>query len=123
MGESAIDKLLDVLGDLRRANLPAGETLGATTMNVGRIAGGVAANVIPPEAEAELMYRRVMEIRERVLPGDHPETVKVLGRYAGLLDKMGRGNEDRVTEDRAKMMRARLEGKGHRLSGRDTDAP
>jgi tetratricopeptide (TPR) repeat protein len=75
------------------------------------------------EAEAELMYRRVVEIRERVLPGDHPETVNVLDRYAGLLDKMGRGNEAGVTEDRAKMMRARLEGKGHRLSGRDTEAP
>jgi acetylornithine deacetylase len=26
-------------------------------MNIGRVSGGVAANVIPPEAEAELMFR------------------------------------------------------------------
>lgn len=59
MGESAIDKLLDVLNDLRRVEFPRDETLGATTMNIGMIKGGVAGNVIPPEAEAELMFRVV----------------------------------------------------------------
>jgi acetylornithine deacetylase len=58
-GESAIDKLLEVLADLRNAELPHDETLGATTMNIGLIKGGVAGNVIPPEAEAELMFRVV----------------------------------------------------------------
>jgi acetylornithine deacetylase len=58
-GESAIDKLLDVLTDLRQADWPRDETLGATTMNIGMINGGVAANVIPPDAEAELMFRVV----------------------------------------------------------------
>jgi acetylornithine deacetylase len=59
MGESAIEKLLDVLADLRRVEFPRNETLGASTMNIGMIKGGVAANVIPPEAEAELMFRVV----------------------------------------------------------------
>jgi len=59
MGESAIEKLLDVLNDLRRIELPRDQTLGATTMNIGMIQGGVAGNVIPPEAEAELMFRVV----------------------------------------------------------------
>jgi len=59
MGESAIVKLLDVLNDLRGAAFPVDQTLGATTMNIGMISGGVAANVIPPEAEAELMFRVV----------------------------------------------------------------
>jgi acetylornithine deacetylase len=58
-GESAVDKLLDVLKDLRLAEFPHDKTLGATTMNIGVIKGGVAANVIPPEAEAELMFRVV----------------------------------------------------------------
>ncbi len=58
-GESAIDKLLEVLADLRQVEWPRDETLGATTMNIGMIQGGVAANVIPPEAEAELMFRVV----------------------------------------------------------------
>src|SRR6185295_2310999 len=59
MGESAIDKLLDILADLRRVEFPRNETLGAVTMNIGVIKGGLAANVIPPEAEAELMFRIV----------------------------------------------------------------
>jgi acetylornithine deacetylase len=61
MGESAIDLLLDVLSDLRRAKLPQDTRLGATTMNIGVIKGGVAANVIPPGAEAELMFRVVTD--------------------------------------------------------------
>ena len=43
MGESAIEKLLDTLSDLRAAKLPEDATLGASTLNIGRIAGGVAA--------------------------------------------------------------------------------
>ncbi|HKY03683.1 MAG TPA: M20/M25/M40 family metallo-hydrolase [Blastocatellia bacterium] len=61
MGESAIEKLLDILADLRRARLPDDRTLGPTTMNIGRISGGVAANVIPAEAEAEVMFRVVSD--------------------------------------------------------------
>src|SRR5204863_7605790 len=59
MGESAVNKLLDVITDLRWMDLPSDQTLGATTMNIGMIKGGVAANVIPPDAEAELMFRVV----------------------------------------------------------------
>ena len=61
MGESATNKLLDVLNDLRNIELPIDSTLGATTMNIGVIKAGVAANVIPPEAEAELMFRVVTD--------------------------------------------------------------
>ena len=64
MGESAIEKLLDILEDLRRAPFPSNETLGATTLNIGMIKGGVAANVIPPEAEAEIMLRVVTDTSE-----------------------------------------------------------
>jgi acetylornithine deacetylase len=60
-GESAIDKLLDVLDDLRREPLPEDPTLGRSTLNIGTISGGVAANVIPPAAEAELLLRVVTD--------------------------------------------------------------
>jgi len=59
MGESAIDKLLDILADLRRMKLPTDAQLGATTLNIGLIKGGVATNVIAPAAEAELLFRIV----------------------------------------------------------------
>jgi acetylornithine deacetylase len=60
-GESAIEKLLEVLNDLRGTDFPRHSTLGATTMNIGVIRGGVAANVVPASAEAELMFRVVTD--------------------------------------------------------------
>jgi acetylornithine deacetylase len=59
LGESAIDKLIDVLVDLRRAPLPSDPLLGTTHYTVGLINGGVAPNVIPPGAEAEVFFRTV----------------------------------------------------------------
>ena len=58
-GESAIEKLLDALVRLRQLPLPADPLLGRTHYTVGLISGGVAPNVIPPEAEAEVMFRTV----------------------------------------------------------------
>jgi acetylornithine deacetylase len=59
MGESAIDKLIDVLVDLRAKKLPEDEFLGRTHYTVGLISGGVAPNVVPAHAEAEVMFRLV----------------------------------------------------------------
>lgn len=56
-GESAILKLLDVLSDIRKLNFGRDAVLGPTVMNVGRINGGTASNVIPGAAEAVLSYR------------------------------------------------------------------
>ncbi len=83
-GESAIDKLLDVLTDLRQADWPRDETLGATTMNIGMIKGGVAANVIPPGAEAELMFRVVTnnESLKRIIEGVAGSRVEVEYTFA-----------------------------------------
>ncbi|RMG53468.1 MAG: M20/M25/M40 family metallo-hydrolase [Acidobacteria bacterium] len=61
MGESAIEKLLDVLDDLRQIPLPRHELLGESNYNIGIIAGGVASNVIPDRARAEVMFRLVEE--------------------------------------------------------------
>ena len=44
---------------LRRIELPAREPLGRTHYTVGLISGGLAPNVIPPHAEAEVMVRTV----------------------------------------------------------------
>ncbi|MBC7796728.1 MAG: M20/M25/M40 family metallo-hydrolase [Pyrinomonadaceae bacterium] len=58
-GESAIEKLLDILSDVREMKLPNDDFFGATTMNIGTISGGLKTNVIPPEAEAGLHFRLV----------------------------------------------------------------
>jgi acetylornithine deacetylase len=57
-GESAIDRLIDVLVRLRTLQWPA-DALGQTFYNVGLIEGGVAPNVIPPHASAELLFRTI----------------------------------------------------------------
>ena len=56
-GESAILKLLDVLSDIRELDFGLDPVLGPTVMNVGRIHGGTASNVIPGTAEAVLSFR------------------------------------------------------------------
>ncbi|MBO0719400.1 MAG: M20/M25/M40 family metallo-hydrolase, partial [Blastocatellia bacterium] len=59
LGESAIEKLLAVIGDIRSYGWPVDPQLGPTTCNVGTISGGHKANVIPDFATAELMFRAV----------------------------------------------------------------
>lgn len=58
-GESAIEKLLDLLNDIRAAEWPSDPVLGATTYNIGLISGGRRANVVPDFASSELMFRTV----------------------------------------------------------------
>ncbi len=60
-GESAIEKLLDVLADIHRTVWPTDELLGETTCNIGVISGGTRPNVVPEEAEAVLQFRLVSE--------------------------------------------------------------
>jgi acetylornithine deacetylase len=64
LGESAIEKLLDVLERIRRIDLPTDELLGPSTLNIGTIAGGRAPNVIPDEAHAEIMIRVVGDVAQ-----------------------------------------------------------
>ncbi len=56
-GDSAIERLLDILEDVRHTKFPHDDFFGETTVNIGTIDGGVALNVIPPAAEAGLAIR------------------------------------------------------------------
>ncbi len=60
-GESAIEKLLDVLADIRSIDWPADEIFGETTCNIGVLSGGTRANVIASEAQATLQIRLAVE--------------------------------------------------------------
>ncbi len=59
LGDSAIEKLLEALAEIRRIELPRDPHLGPSTLNIGTIAGGRAPNVIPDLAKAEVMIRLV----------------------------------------------------------------
>jgi acetylornithine deacetylase len=75
MGESAIEKLLDILQDVRKAEFPNDEFFGETTCNIGLLGGGLKTNVIPPSAEAGLHIRLttddqpVLEVLEKAIAG------------------------------------------------------
>ena len=60
-GESAIEKLLDVLQDIRAHVWPSDNFFGATTCNIGTLAGGTRSNVIPAAAAADLQLRLVTD--------------------------------------------------------------
>jgi acetylornithine deacetylase len=58
-GASAIAALLDTIDRIRRLPLPTDPLLGTSTLNVGLINGGVAPNVLAPEAGAQILIRTV----------------------------------------------------------------
>ena len=64
LGDSAIDKILDNLESLRRVEWPADPVLGDTTLNVGTITGGEAANIIADRAGASVVIRVVTDMEE-----------------------------------------------------------
>jgi acetylornithine deacetylase len=59
LGESAIKPMLTLLPELETLQLPTDDVLGATTLNIGTIRGGTEANIVPAQAEAEIMFRLV----------------------------------------------------------------
>ena len=61
LGRSATAALVHLLAELDAIELPTDPLLGATTINIGRLAGGVADNVVAPSAEARLMARLVTD--------------------------------------------------------------
>jgi len=74
LGESAIEKLMDVLMAMRTASWPADELLGATHYSIGLLTAGIAPNVVPPHAEAEIVFRTV---------GDHDDVRNVFDAIVG----------------------------------------
>jgi acetylornithine deacetylase len=68
-GESAIEKLLDILQGIRSSKWPEDSFFGTTTCNIGVLSGGTRPNVIPDKARAELQIRLGIDIEhlKRVL--------------------------------------------------------
>jgi acetylornithine deacetylase len=73
LGMSAIIPMCAMLPELASLDLPVDEALGPTTVNVGLIEGGTAANIIPGSCEAELLVRLV---------GDRPPVQRALDAWA-----------------------------------------
>lgn len=89
-GVSAIAALLDSIERIRRLPLPHDPLLGPSTLNLGLIGGGVAPNVIPPAASAQILIRIVepsaplkAAIRAALTPGVTAEFPVELPFYKG----------------------------------------
>jgi acetylornithine deacetylase len=108
LGESAIEKLLDVLHEMRAAEWPSDDLLGTTYYTIGLINGGVAPNVIPPNAEAEIIFRTV---------SDHESLRMALRRVVG-----DRANVEEVLEVPPMRLRAE-EGFDTSVFSYTTDIP
>ena len=61
LGESAVHKLIEVLGKVLALPLPELEGIGPSTLNVGQIHGGHAPNVVADKAEAQVLVRTVTD--------------------------------------------------------------
>ena len=79
LGKSANAMLIPALYALQNVELPWSEKYGNTTLNIGRIEGGVAANVIAEDAKASIAIR---------IADGPPEAVKKI-----VLDVIQKGGE------------------------------
>jgi len=108
LGESAVEKLLDLLADIRRLPLPYDSLLGPSTLTIGTLCGGRAPNVIADEAHADLMFRTV---------GD-PEVIRAAMR--GVVD--GRGELQEMLHTPALHLEA-IDGFETMVAAYTTDIP
>jgi acetylornithine deacetylase len=73
-GRSAVHAMIALLAELRALRLPSDPVLGDTTLNIGTIHGGTAANVLAGACEVEIMIRLV---------DDAEDVKKEIARLAG----------------------------------------
>lgn len=84
LGKSAIDPIVEVLHSLKHHAWPSSEELGETTLNIGMVEGGQAANALAESSEAVAMFRligapeEVLEVVEAVAT-EHGCSIEVNG--------------------------------------------
>jgi len=75
-GISAIDKLIEILGNLKKIKFPEDDKLGKTTINIGEIKGGSAPNVVSESAESIIEVRttkpnkEIINLLKEVVPNE-----------------------------------------------------
>ncbi|CCH43650.1 putative secreted protein [Wickerhamomyces ciferrii] len=70
LGINANTILVEFLNELLKIKLPNDELLGDSSLNIGKIEGGVAGNVIPAHAEATISFRVAsdLEFFHKIIP-------------------------------------------------------
>jgi acetylornithine deacetylase len=86
LGDSAINRMVAAIAEINATEWGSHEVLGNTTVNVGVVRGGQRPNIIPAEAECELIFR---------VAGDTDDVERRLGeliaKHGGRIT-MSRGN-------------------------------
>ena len=59
LGDSAITRMVAAIAEINATDWGTDEVLGKTTVNVGVVRGGQKPNIIPAEAECEMIFRLV----------------------------------------------------------------
>ena len=91
LGDSATNRLLDALQKIREADWGQSDVLGPATVNIGTLSGGLAPNVIAPEAAAGVLVRvvgKASEVEAKLVDvlGDAPNlSYEVLSRNDAVL--------------------------------------
>jgi acetylornithine deacetylase len=85
-GDSAINKMVDAIAEINATRWGSHNELGETTVNVGVVRGGEKPNVIPAEAECQMIFRTVTE-------PDHVQKKlqEIVARHGGTIT-VSRGN-------------------------------
>lgn len=93
LGVSATEILVPILADLQKLEFPRSDLLGPSTLNIGKIEAGVAANVIPAYAKATIAIRVAADLPEviRLVRSvvdhiDHVEPFDGFGKVPQFLD-------------------------------------
>lgn len=107
LGESATEILLDRLNRLRQIQWPSDPLLGETTLNIGTLDGGPAANIVADYASASVVIRVVSDL----------EALKALAM--SVLD----GVEVEVFSDTPALRMHRIEGFETSIVKYTTDIP
>ncbi|KAF9175275.1 hypothetical protein BGX21_009930 [Mortierella sp. AD011] len=76
LGISANEKMIDILYKLKSLKLPKDDYFGQTTMNIGVLKGGLAANIVPAFSTVGISFRiatstkDVLDLVDQVIPAE-----------------------------------------------------
>ena len=76
LGKSATQLLINALNDLTAAKWPESDLLGSSTLNIGKIEGGAAYNILAAEASALCSLRVATD-----LPGIKRQAADIVARH------------------------------------------
>lgn len=86
LGDSAINKMVAAIAEINATDWGSHDVLGNTTVNVGVVRGGERPNIIPAEAECELIFRLATPLEET-----QQKLAQLIAKHGGRIT-LSRGN-------------------------------